>query len=173
MIPQSRFIQSILILTLLGLVGCSGGVGGLVEISPVDDTTLVREIQYLDDQREGPMYNITLDIPEEWVGQFETATQDNRITFDFIVEDDRNNDGEPDGTRATIFSIEALSIDQYWNQIGSYPGDYHNLLFTADTYFIYYLPQFAYYSGLSDEDFEVFKELVPSVAQSLSAERIE
>lgn len=152
-------------LALLTLVGCQGRAFGAAtaETVPVDEVEVVRSIQYLENREAGPVYEFSLTVPDAWVGQFETTTSGNSIAFEFINESLR---------RAPIFFVEALSTEQYWEQIGSYPGDYTNLAATNDTYFIYYLPIDAYYSGLSDEEYAAFAELVPEILQSFEYQRV-
>jgi len=179
MLTRYRLISLILAATLLALVGCSGSaIAGPKEVSVIEETTLVRQLQYVDGQTEGPMYNLSVTVPEEWVGQFETNIRGNRMTFEFIVEHDDDEDVEADleneedtRIRASVFFVEALSSGQYWEQVGSYPGDYYNLKFTADTYFIYHLPIDSYYSGLSDEEYAAFAAEIPGIAQSFIVER--
>lgn len=157
---------------LLALVGCRqhsfGGFGN--ESIRLDDTVLTRSLQYLDNDEEGPMYTLSFTVPEAWVGEFVTINTGNQISFEYIVQEE-NEDENLRELRAPIFTVDALSNAQYWEQIGSYPGIYKNILNTADTYFIYQLPIDSFYSGLSDEDFEAFAEQVPGVIASFGAER--
>lgn len=153
-------------LLVLVLAGCASGTFGSYgsEIQPVTGTTVVRTIQYLDENGdEGPAYNVSIEVPEPWVGEFETRSEGNSLFFDLVREE----------RRAPIFFIEALSESQYWEQIGSYPGQYTNLKATPDTYFIYHLPIDAYYSGLSEEEFEPLLTLVPEVLRTFSVELVD
>jgi hypothetical protein len=102
-------------------------------------------------------------VPADWVGQFETVNEGNTLVFNYITENDR---------RAPIFFIEALSRPQYWEQIGSYPGQYTNLVNTFDTYIIYHLPIDAYYSGLPRVEFEALAEDVPDIVASIQTEAV-
>ena len=166
---------------LMVLVGCSSRAfgGELEEVEAISDTALVRTMQYLEADSEGPVYDVSMTVPENWVGNFETRVNGNRITFEYLIVDEEavaeaeaNEEEPPDPRRAAIFYIEALSREQYWEQVGSYPGDYPNIQFTADTFFIYHVPQFAFYSGLSDEDYEAWTADVPDIITSVSTRRV-
>jgi hypothetical protein len=162
MATKYRFVFLGLIV-LLTMVGCSGGIGRAVTVEPVDAVTLVRELQFTDGQEEGPMYLVSVTVPDSWIGRFETSIQGNRIAFEFQVDEER---------RASIFYIDALSRSQYWEQIGSYPGPYQNIVFTSDTYFIYSVPIYAYYSGLPDDEFQAFADAVPQIVSTFDAVRV-
>lgn len=169
------------------LVGCgSSAFSTALEYEAVEDTEVVRVMQYLDERGEGPLYAVSMTVPEEWVGQFETISEGNSITFAFIDEvtgvrdlpaadnaDDEVEAEERRTRRAEIFHIDALSRPQYWQQVGSYPGDYTNIIFTADTYFTYSVPIFAFYSGLPDDEFEAFTAAVDEIIASFSVERVD
>jgi hypothetical protein len=153
-------------LVLLALVGCRSrafGNDGLV-IEPVTENEVVRSIRYFDEEDTGPEYTISVSLPDSWVGQVETRNEGNSIAFEYLTE----NRG-----RVPVFYIEALSNDQYWEQIGSYPGSYTNIGVTYDTYFITYSPSDSYFSGLSDEDFTALTDEVPLIIATFRAERVE
>lgn len=146
---------------LLALAGCSGG-GASVTVDVVESENVSFEMRFTEGANRGPFYTVDLTLPQGWVDTFQIRARDNRLEFEFIRDDVR---------RASIFTIEALSRSQYWEQIGSYPEDYVNILFTADTYFIYHLPPDAYYSGLPDDEFAAFAAEVPGIIQSFAAAR--
>lgn len=162
MATQYRFII-ISVTALLLLVGC-GSVGrGELVIETVEDQTINTQLRFLDGQDQGPVYNVSLAVPEDWVGEFVTRQQDNTITFRYMIDEMR---------RATIFTVEALSQSQYWEQIGSYPTPFVNIVFTADTYFIYHMPIYEYYTGLSEDEFQIFADEVPGIVDTFVAERV-
>ncbi len=169
---HSRLVLLGIALIALTLVGCSSrAFGGFpLDVQTVDTSDLVRTIQYLDDENIGPLYTLSLTVPEEWVGVFETTNVGNSIVFEYIIEPEEEDGFE---TRSPIFYIDALSNSQYWEQIGSYPGQYKNIINTGDTYMIYHLPIDAYYSGLTEEEFEAFAAIVPDIIASVETNRAE
>lgn len=150
----------VLIVGLVILAGCSQySTGGNPEFQDVDDTVVVRSLQYLDDNTAGPEYLVSFEVPEEWVGTFETRTRGNSLVFQYVEDED-------DTTGSPVFYIDALSNAQYWEQIGSYPGQYTNIKNTADTYFVYHAPRDAYYSGLDEEEFAALYATIPDVVRT-------
>lgn len=168
MATRYRFTFLIIVVVLVGvlLTGCGPraltGNFEFLAVEDVESAVVVRPIRYVDGYNSGPIYNFSITVPEGWVDRFETENTGNSVTFNFIPNPERN-------VRAPIFSIEALSEAQYWEQIGSYPGDYENIVNTADTYFIYHLPLTSYFSGLDDEEFAAFAEAVPAIIDSFAA----
>ncbi len=162
---MKRFSILFLSLAMLALVGCgSRSFGTLsVQTEPVETTTITRTVQFVESGRLGPAYNISLTVPTEWVGRFQTRNRGNSLLFEFI-----NDRGRP----APIFSLDALSNAQYWEQIGNLPGDYNSIINTADTYIVYHLPLTPFYSGLSPAQFQSLADSVPSVIQSIRVTRV-
>ena len=145
---------AVLITLILLLTGCSGAFGDYpTTTEAVTDATVVRSLQFIDEGNLGPVYTFSIDIPDEWVGQVQTRNDGNSIYFDYVTENGA----------APIFFIEALSVAQFWEQVGSYPGIYDDIQWTRDTYFIYHLPRDAYYSGLSKELYQALSAVVPQV----------
>lgn len=131
-----------------------------LQVEPIENTTVTRTLQFIENNRDpGPAYSFSVEVPSDWVGQVETSRLENRITFEYLSED---------GVRADLFFIDALSRPQYWQQVGSYPGDFNNVKNTYDTYFIYHLPLDAYYSGLDQAVFEEFAAQVPDIIASFN-----
>jgi hypothetical protein len=161
---MSRKIHILLLTALLSLVlgGCAGGAfGGFPsETLDVDSTTIVREMQYYGRGAEfGTPYEITLTVPESWVGNFITVQTPTTLTFTFV--DDL-------GRRSEIFSIYALSLDQFWQQNGSYPGVFTSIGNSTDgTYFAYHANPFAFYSGLDESRYQAFTAEVPGIVATL------
>jgi len=143
-----------------------------LDYEAVDATTITRTLQYFDEQNEGPVYNVSFTVPEAWVGEFETRALGNGISFEFVQALEVEEDEEPEFRYAPIFTVEALSSPQYWKQVGSYPEQFVNIKFTADTYFIYNLPIDAFYSGLPDDEFDEFAAAVPEIIASFEVERV-
>jgi hypothetical protein len=144
------------------LAGCMGSFGSFEpETLPVTESTIVLPVRYLDGEKIGPQYHISLTVPDEWVGQFVTNNNGNVVNLDFT---------ETPGGQAPIFSISALSERQYWEQVGGYPGSYRNVLSTGDTFFVYHLPRDAYHSGLDAEAFNAFAEQVPGIMMTFAAQ---
>lgn len=161
-----QFRMFLLGIVMLTLVGCGsrsfGGFG--IDVQPIDDIVVTRSIQYVEYNRVGPAYSVTFTVPESWVGQFQTRARGNTLVFEYTGASEF---GSP------IFTVDALSNAQYWEQIGSFPGQYKNLLNTADTYIIYTLPIDSFYSGLPDAQFEEFASAVPTIVTSFDAQRVE
>ncbi len=159
---HNRLVGPALLLLLVVLVGCSGAFGIAIETNPVDDTSVQTMLQYRDGRNTGPEYAVNLTVPDAWVGEFEAKTEGNKLVFERIKEI---------GADTVTLTIEALSQSQYWKQVGSYPGDFTNILFTADTYFIYHVPPFASYLDLSGEEYTAFRAEIADIVQTLTVER--
>lgn len=160
MFGKSRvFLLVLLVLMVIGLSGC-GGSFLQNETAPINSETVTAQLQYADGAEVGPLYNVEVVVPSAWVGQFETRNIGNKLYFEYVS----------DAGVAEIFFIEALSSSQYWDQNGPHPGSYTNIVNRGDTYFIYYLPIDAYYSGLSEEEFLSFSEAVPGIVESFTAQ---
>lgn len=152
-------------LAMLALVGCgSRSFGNLsVQTEPVETTTITRTVQFVESGWLGPQYRITLTVPTEWVGRFQTRNRGNSVVFEFVNER---------GRASPIFSLDALSVSQYWEQVGNLPGDYNSIINTADTYIVYHLPITAFYSGLPPAQFQSLADAVPGIIQSVSVTRV-
>lgn len=165
MIARFRFV--LVFAALLGalvLAGCNVGDVEFEESTvPVTNTTVEEVLRFVDMDEVGPEYIVRMTLPEDWVGDFQMRVSGNRLFLDLVIDED---------TTANIFFLEALSEAQYWEQIGSYPGTFFNVRNTADTYFTYYVPVFAFYTGLTEEEFETYTSEVPAIVQSFSSERI-
>lgn len=152
-------IMGALVITLTGCAGTAVSE----PIKPVENQTVEVQMQYVDGSEVGSAYQISVTVPTEWVGQFETRSEGNTLYFDYVTET---------GTPAQIFFIEALSPAQYWKQSGAHPGSYVNIVNRGDTFFTYHLPIDSFYSGLPDEEFTALAEAVPEVVASFTAEAV-
>lgn len=162
---QKRFVVFIaLVVFLLALTGCVGVFLGN-DLQAIDSPLVTASMQYLEGPEVGAPYNVSVTVPDEWVGEFNVRNIGNVLYFEYTGEGSRGV--------SEVFSIEALSMAQYWEQSGSYPGSYANLVNLGDTYFVYYLPIDAYYSGLSEEKFTSLTEMVPGIVASFTAESAE
>lgn len=151
------FVLSIVILLL---AAC--GQGPITyDVDSVESAEVMTTLQYVQGIEQGPAYNISLTVPDTWVGEVATRNEGNVLYFDYL--------GAGEET-APIFSIEALSPTQYWKQAGGYPGYYTNIVNQNDTYFVYHLPIDAYYSGLSAETFAALSQSVPEIVATFNAE---
>lgn len=160
MFGKKRFIlMAVMAVSVFILTSC-GGAYVKNETTAVSAETVAVQLQYVDGAEVGPLYDVEVALPADWVGKFETRNVGNRLYFDYVTDS---------GEAAEIFFIEALSTSQYWAQNGSHPGSYTNIVNRGNTYFIYHLPIDAYYSGLSDTEFATFAEAVPSIVASFSA----
>lgn len=159
---RSAFLAVVLVI----LAGCSRGqFGGYAQqIEPITDTEMVRMLQHFDGTDAGDLYTLSMSVPESWVGQFETRTEGNKIVFNYLRES---------GSRAPIFTIEALSEAQYWKQIGSYPETHINLSNLDSTYFVYSVPKDAFYSGLTTDQFDAFAEQVRQAVTTFRVEAVD
>ncbi len=162
MFKSRLVIISIITALLIGVTGCAGI--GVNEVATVESETVEVQMQYVDGSQVGPLYDVSVTVPPDWVGNFETRNEGNALYFDYIGESERP---------AQVFFIEALSTGQYWDQSGSHPGSYVNIVNEGDTYFTYHLPVDFYYSGLSAEEFTVLAEAVPQVVASFTSEEAE
>lgn len=160
---SKRFIFIIIALLAAGCTQYTFG-GDDNKVEAIDDTVITRELRYLDNNTRGPVYEVVLEVPEEWVGSFETRTRGNSLVFNYFTDDD-------DETGSPIFFIDALSNAQYWEQIGSFPTQYKNIANTADTYFIYNLPLDDFYSGLPEDEFDDLADAVPAIIESIQVVR--
>ncbi|MBK8987097.1 MAG: hypothetical protein IPM39_13635 [Chloroflexi bacterium] len=152
-----RFVLFVvLVFGVLMLTGC--GAFGDNTIDPVQSSEITTTMRYLDGSTEGPAYDVSLMVPDAWVGQFVTQNLGNAVQFKYPVANPK-----------LIFSIEALSATQYWQSSGSYPAGHTNIINLGDTYFVYHMPVDAYYSDLSPEEFQAFAALVPDIVASFTA----
>lgn len=159
---KSRFLQLGLLTTvvLLLLTGCGRSFGSFEPVAaPVTDPVVAGTMQYLVRLEEGPLYNFTLTLPDEWLGQITTRNGGNVVFFDYIGAS---------GEAVPFFSIEALSEEQLWKQEGGYPAYRSSIVNTVDTYFVYHLPIDAYYSGLPEEEFQGLAAAVPTLMTSFA-----
>lgn len=167
MSQKYRLLVFVLVL-LIASTGCSqysfGGPESRVE--SIDDIHVVRSMRYFDENTEGPEYTVSVVVPDGWVDEFETLNKGNSLAFRYLKDDD-------DIAGSPIFYLELLSNNQYWEQIGGFPGQFVTVLNTADTYFIYRLPPDAFYSGLQEEDFDAIAALVPEIMSSLIVARVD
>lgn len=160
MVTTSRFTVCLIIAALaFTLAGCAGT--NVNAVAPVDNQTFATQLQFIDGIKVGPLYNTTVNVPQEWVGRFRVRSLGNKLYFDYITES---------GSSAPIFFIEALSKSQFWQQNGAHPDSYVNIINRGDTFFIYYLPIDVYYSGLPKQEFTALAEAVPGVISSFTAE---
>lgn len=153
-----RILLTIALLTLLALTGCSAAVQRATN-EEIGSTEIERTLQYVAGQDVGPAYTVTLSVPSDWVGNFRTRTTGSQIHFDYVA-----------GNRvAPIFSIEALSRNQYWETSGSYPAYYTNLANKFETLFAYHLPIDPYYSGLPADEYAAIAAQVADIVATFNA----
>ncbi len=157
-----------LVLNLAGLLllsGCGGAAfGGFVsQTTDITGQTIEQEVRAFEQGMTGPQYVFAVDVPEDWVNNFRLTNNGSAVTFNYVTELGRN---------APIFRIEALTRGQYWEQQGSYPSAYKNIVSQDDTYFIYYAPLDAYYSGLPEAEFLALRDQIPGIIASFRAERM-
>lgn len=161
-------IRLLVFVLLLALV--TAACGGTRSVSEaVDNNVVVRTVQYTDGFSDGPEYAVSVVVPDAWVGQFDTRTSQNTIGFTYVRE--RQVGSGTIRNQTPIFFIEALSESQYWEQIGSYPGIYTNVHYTADTYFVYYLAEGLLANNLGEATLNELLEAVPVVMTSFTVER--
>lgn len=161
MFVKSRFIAVLVIAAIfIVLTGCAGVSVSNPEAS-VDSPTVAAQLQYVDGVKVGPLYNMSVTVPDTWVNQFKVRSVGNSLYFDYIT---------PSGAAAPVFFIEALSSSQFWEQNGSLPGSYRSIVNQGETYFIYHLPRDSYYSGLSTEEFTALAETVPGIISTFTVQ---
>jgi hypothetical protein len=145
---------ALLALVVLLLAGCGRAYGSYEpSVQPIAQAEVTGSMQYQEGLTEGPTYTFSVNVPESWVGAFEVKNNGNTLEFIFDAPD----------RKARIFTVTALSERQFWEQVGSYPGQYQDIVFTGDTYFIYSLPVDAFWSGLTQEQYDVVAAEVPAV----------
>lgn len=142
------------------LIGCSATLSKN-ESSTIDSSDFSTTLQFFDRFENGPVYDVSMTLPEEWVGEYLLRNQGNAIFFDRI---DQFNQ------QTQILSIEALSPGQYWEMSGSYPNSHTNIVNKGDTYFVYTMPIDSYYTGMSEEEMAEFAARLPTLLESFSAE---
>lgn len=142
------------------LAGC-GGSFAANSVTPVNSADVSLPMQYAHGPKLGPVYNLSMTMPAAWVGDFEVRSIGNKAYVNYVGDGNKN---------ATIFTVEALSEDQYWQQVGSFPGSYATIINRGDTYFVYYLPIDSFYSSLPPAEFEAFAAEVPAIMQSVTVE---
>jgi len=153
-----RYYIPLIALLIVVLAGC-GTFNAISET--IEDEVVARSLQYFNEGELGPIYDVSVTVPANWVGRFQTDTIPNKITFAHVSEN---------GLETPIFYIEALSQVQYWEQNGSYPGVYYNMGNEIDTYFVYYFPLNQFASTLSEAEYESFLDAVPGIVQTFESE---
>lgn len=148
---------AVLLTTALLFTGCAGAFSSS-ELQTVTGSELTVQLQYLDRSEKGPVYNVSVQLPDAWAGKVVVQNLGNVLNF-------RAAD-----TNGLLFSIEALSSRQYWKASGSYPASQVNIINRGNTYFAYHLPIDSYYSGLAPDDFAVYAAAVPDVIASFNAQ---
>lgn len=154
-----RALLPLSVLFALILAACGGGFPPVSE--PVDAASVVRMMQYGDSLEQGPQYNVSLELPDDLAGQLVTHNSGNILRFEYINEREK---------AVPLFRLEALSEEQYWKQIGGYPGQVRTLRNMGDTFFIASMPIDAFYSGL---DADTYKGMVESITDALTTVSIE
>ncbi len=155
---KSRLIVLMLfVVASLLLTGCVGAFGAS-SVETVQGSEVTTSLQFLDRSAKGPVYNISVQLPNDWVGKVVMQNLGNVVNF-------RSAE-----TNGLLFSIEALSERQYWKASGSYPASQVNIINRGDTYFVYHLPVDAHYSGLAPDVFAAYAAAVPDVIASFKAE---
>lgn len=155
-----RFIMLGCVLLLLS--GCVRTFGSIEpQEKPVAEKAVVIPVQYLEGQKVGPVYNVSVTLPDDWVGQFVTSSEGNMIYFNYDAKN---------GVKAPIFSITALSPLQYWKQMGSYAGSYHGLQSRDNTFFVYSQLSTNYYSGIDKAKYDALAKQVPDIVSTFNAQ---
>lgn len=156
---NTRLPFFVLVLTLALLTGCAVSSSNNVTESLSNDFTTT--LRYADQAERGPVYDVSLTLPDKWVDTFTVRNRGNAIVFDPI---DQFNQ------QSQLLTIEALSMDQYWKMSGAYPNSHSNIINLGDTYFVYYLAIDEFYSGMSEEEMADFSADVPAIVASFVAD---
>jgi hypothetical protein len=152
---QAKTIFLVLAILVFVLAGCGQSASSFgLEASPITATALTQSMRYIQGLNEGPSYTIGLTLPEDWVDSFVAFDTGNVVYFHYVNEE---------GQRFPIFTIEALSPEQFWQQQGSYPAQRVSLRTMPETYFVYHILEDAFHSGLPKAEFQVLAEQVPDV----------
>lgn len=160
MAKTMRTILFSLIITAV-LSGCAGGAfGGFKTVEePITEATVVRSLRWYDQANSGPTYEVSVEVPQAWVDNFVTTSNGSALVFNFINER---------GRKSPVFTIQALSLSQFWEQNGSFPSRYRNVKTTGNTYFVYDLPLDSYFSGLDDDTYANLAAVVPGIIETFS-----
>lgn len=157
----ARTVCAVLILLLMA--GCANLSSSPAQSAEINSNNVSSTLQYRDQSGQGPLHSVMVTVPDNWVGSFTTRNVGNVVYFDYTG-------GEHP---AEIFSIEALSPDQYWKASGAQPNSHTNLRNVGDTFFVYHLPIDAYYSGLPEDEFAELSAEALDVVLSFSSESLE
>ncbi|MCA9969857.1 MAG: hypothetical protein KC425_06560 [Anaerolineales bacterium] len=159
MSTKSRLVLVFMLLLVLALSGCAGAFVKS-EVQSIASQNFTATLGYVDGSETGPQYNISMAVPEDWVDELEVENLGNVLNFRTPIG----------GDGAYVFSIEALSAEQYWQASGSFPASQVNIVNLGDTFFVYHLPVDTFYSGLENVQFEALATAVPQVIASFAAE---
>lgn len=155
---QSRSISVVLVLSMLLLLvaGCGRSFTAVEPVVAVaTEATVVSTLQYLDSLKAGPLYQVTVTLPDSLVGKIATRNTGNIVYFDYVEGN------------APLFSLQALSRNQFWKQ-GAYPGEFTNVANTKDTFFVHYQPIDVYYSGLPQDTFTALSAEVAGILSTVN-----
>lgn len=131
------------------------------ETFPVDGTTVTFQLAYDDGLTVGTPYEVTMTVPQSWVGNFTVRNLGNTAYFEYAAT----------GGSSQVFSITALSPNQYWKQTGSYPGSFTTVRnMRGETYIVYYQPIDTYYSGVSAEQLATFTAEIQAAIATVQVE---
>jgi hypothetical protein len=160
MFGKSRLVLFLVLALVLLLTACAGPFGQSPVTETISNATVSVPMNFVEARRVGPVYDVSVTVPGDWVNQFTVRNEGNIIQFNYK---------DSSGLERFVFSIEALSDRQYWQQSGSYPGSQVNIVNLGDTYFVYHLPIDTFYSGLGAEEFQAFAAVVPEIVASFVA----
>lgn len=158
MFNKSRFVLFLVLASVLLLTACAGPFGKNAVTQDVTAPTISVPMNFVEARQTGPVYDVSVTVPGDWVNQFSVRNVGNMVQFLY-------NDN---GRERFVFSIEALSDKQYWQASGSYPASQVNIINLGDTYFVYHLPIDTFYSGLPAEQFQAFAAAVPEIVASFT-----
>lgn len=129
------------------------------DVSPVQGGAISSSLQFYEGLEAGPSYDVSLDLPASWQGDFQTRNTGNALYVEHLGT----------GQGKALFWIEALSPQQYWQSSGGYPNSHTNIVNKGDTYFVYHMPIDSYYTGLSEDEFATFSAVVPDIVSTFVA----
>lgn len=142
-----------------------------VQLARVMDTTVVRELNYVDGDFGGPhvsgsRYALSFDVPESWVHEVRTHINGPTLVFEYLLGENEHR-VSPD-VAVSIFGVNALASETYQEELRD-PWFDGVVVQTDDTVFIWYMHP-VHSPDLTQAEIEVVEELqsdVPAILESV------
>lgn len=143
-----------------------------VQLARVMDTTVTRELRYVDrfengDGIAGPPYAISFAVPEPWVYEVRTHINGPSLLFEYLINENEQRVGGD--VAVPIFWVTALSSETYQQELEKPDDDLWFsgvLTHTTDTHFVWSLST-GPLSELPSEKIEMLQADVPAILESV------